>query len=158
MLIPKFTNLLQSTSRNICFYQNHFLKINTAFLPFLYPCIYTPCHFETHDSSFIFLMLHEILSDKAIIKASCIKISVSHTLNTVYETCIYPSSKLFHYGNRITLRVFLTSRSTSSPTTAQSTLLTNKSKKTLRLTREGLLRKNIVAVSFFQDCAIHPYS
>ena len=26
------------------------------------------------------------------------------------------------------------------------------------LTREGFLRKNIVAVSFFQNCAIHPYS
>ena len=25
-------------------------------------------------------------------------------------------------------------------------------------TREGFLRKNIVAVSFFQNCAIHPYS
>ena len=25
-------------------------------------------------------------------------------------------------------------------------------------TREGFLRKNIVAVSFFQHCAIHPYS
>ena len=24
--------------------------------------------------------------------------------------------------------------------------------------REGFLRKNIVAVSFFQHCAIHPYS
>ena len=26
------------------------------------------------------------------------------------------------------------------------------------LTREGFLRKNIVAVSFFQNCAIHQYS
>ena len=26
------------------------------------------------------------------------------------------------------------------------------------LTREGFLRKNIVAVSFFQNCAMHPYS
>ena len=25
-------------------------------------------------------------------------------------------------------------------------------------TREGFLRKNIVAVSFFQNCAIHQYS
>ena len=25
-------------------------------------------------------------------------------------------------------------------------------------TREGFLRKNIVAVSFFKNCAIHPYS
>ena len=25
------------------------------------------------------------------------------------------------------------------------------------ITREGFLRKNIVAVSFFQNCAIHPY-
>ena len=25
-------------------------------------------------------------------------------------------------------------------------------------TREGFLRKNIAAVSFFQNCAIHPYS
>ena len=25
-------------------------------------------------------------------------------------------------------------------------------------TREGFLRKNIVAASFFQNCAIHPYS
>ena len=25
-------------------------------------------------------------------------------------------------------------------------------------TREGFLRKNIVAVSFFQNCATHPYS
>ena len=28
----------------------------------------------------------------------------------------------------------------------------------LILTREGFLRKNIVAVSFVQNCAIHPYS
>ena len=28
----------------------------------------------------------------------------------------------------------------------------------IRLTREGFLRKNIVAVSFFQNCAIHQYS
>ena len=28
----------------------------------------------------------------------------------------------------------------------------------LYLTREGFLRKNIVAVSFFQNCAIHQYS
>ena len=27
-----------------------------------------------------------------------------------------------------------------------------------KLTREGFLRKNIVAVSFFQNCAIHQYS
>ena len=27
-----------------------------------------------------------------------------------------------------------------------------------RITREGFLRKNIVAVSCFQTCAIHPYS
>ena len=27
-----------------------------------------------------------------------------------------------------------------------------------RETREGFLRKNIVAVSFFQNCAIHQYS
>ena len=26
------------------------------------------------------------------------------------------------------------------------------------ITREGFLRKNIVAVSFFQNCAIHQYS
>ena len=26
------------------------------------------------------------------------------------------------------------------------------------VTREDFLRKNIVAVSFFQNCAIHPYS
>ena len=26
------------------------------------------------------------------------------------------------------------------------------------VTREGFLRKNIVAVSFFQNCAIHQYS
>ena len=26
------------------------------------------------------------------------------------------------------------------------------------VTKEGFLRKNIVAVSFFQNCAIHPYS
>ena len=26
------------------------------------------------------------------------------------------------------------------------------------ITREGFSRKNIVAVSFFQNCAIHPYS
>ena len=26
------------------------------------------------------------------------------------------------------------------------------------ITREGFLRKNIVAVSVFQNCAIHPYS
>ena len=25
-------------------------------------------------------------------------------------------------------------------------------------TREGFLRKNIVAVSFFQNCVLHPYS
>ena len=25
-------------------------------------------------------------------------------------------------------------------------------------TREGFLRKNIVAVSFLQNCAVHPYS
>ena len=135
MLIPKFTNLLQSTSRNICFYQNHFFKINTAFLHYnsaVFSLAYTPCHFETHGSSFILLMLHKILSDKAIIKASCIKISVSHTLNTVYETCVYLSSKLSHYGNQITLRsIVLTSRSTSSPSTAQSTLVTNKSRNVL---------------------------
>ena len=29
---------------------------------------------------------------------------------------------------------------------------------TLVKTREGFLRKNIVAVSFFQNCAIHQYS
>ena len=35
----------------------------------------------------------------------------------------------------------------------------NKLEQNLQLkTREGFLRKNIVAVSFFQDCAIHPYS
>ena len=28
----------------------------------------------------------------------------------------------------------------------------------IKLTREGFLRKNIVAVLFFQNCAIHPYS
>ena len=28
----------------------------------------------------------------------------------------------------------------------------------LEKTREGFLRKNIVAVSFFQNCAIHQYS
>ena len=28
----------------------------------------------------------------------------------------------------------------------------------LKVTREGFLRKNIVAVSFFQNCAIHQYS
>ena len=28
----------------------------------------------------------------------------------------------------------------------------------MKLTREGFLRKNIVAVSFFQNCAIHQYS
>ena len=26
-----------------------------------------------------------------------------------------------------------------------------------KITREGFLRKNIVAVSFFQNCAIHQY-
>ena len=30
--------------------------------------------------------------------------------------------------------------------------------KNTNITREGFLRKNIVAVSFFQNCAIHPYS
>ena len=25
-------------------------------------------------------------------------------------------------------------------------------------TKEGFLRKNIVSISFFQDCAIHPYT
>ena len=30
--------------------------------------------------------------------------------------------------------------------------------KTTNTTREGFLKKNIVAVSFFQDCAIHPNS
>ena len=29
---------------------------------------------------------------------------------------------------------------------------------TIIITREGFVRKNIVAVSFFQNCAIHPYS
>ena len=28
----------------------------------------------------------------------------------------------------------------------------------IKITREGFLRKNIVAVSFFQNCAIHQYS
>ena len=31
-------------------------------------------------------------------------------------------------------------------------------KRNINKTREGFLRKNIVAVSFFQNCAIHPYS
>ena len=30
--------------------------------------------------------------------------------------------------------------------------------KITRTTREGFLRKNIVAVSFFQNCAVHQYS
>ena len=30
--------------------------------------------------------------------------------------------------------------------------------KEIKATREGFLRKNIVAVSFFQNCAIHQYS
>ena len=34
----------------------------------------------------------------------------------------------------------------------------NRIEENQHVTREGFLRKNIVAVSFFQNCAIHQYS
>ena len=34
----------------------------------------------------------------------------------------------------------------------------NRMEKHIYITREGFLRKNIVAVSFLQNCATHPYS
>ena len=38
-------------------------------------------------------------------------------------------------------------------------LVTNRiQRRDVIITREGFLRKNIVAVSFFQKCAIYPYS
>ena len=36
-------------------------------------------------------------------------------------------------------------------------LILSRSKELPDITREGFLRKNIVAVSFFQNCAVHPY-
>ena len=36
--------------------------------------------------------------------------------------------------------------------------LSFKNYKSIKLTREGFLRKNTVAVLFFQNCAIHPYT
>ena len=38
------------------------------------------------------------------------------------------------------------------------TALRGRQQKCRKETREGFLRKNIVAVSFFQKCAIHQYS
>ena len=57
-----------------------------------------------------------------------------------------------------TISLFLKRYEQNVPVTLLLVIKDSSRATALRLTREGFSRKNIVAVSFFQNCAIHQYS